>query len=140
MLLSATKKSFNLVLALVLVTFFTTLQSSSCSKSDDVATINSAIPGTWRVSLYWDVKDETSKFSGYSFSFTSGGLVTATNGGTTVNGTWSESSSRFTISFSAGGALGNASKSWLKELKTATNINLKDDSPSSTEKIQFTAN
>jgi hypothetical protein len=139
MLLSA-KKSFNLVLALVLVIFFTTLQSSSCSKSDDIATVNSAIPGTWHVSLYWDVKDETSKFNGYSFSFTSGGLVTATNGGTTVNGTWSESSSRFTISFSAGGALGNASKSWLKELKTATNINLKDDSPSSTEKIQFTAN
>lgn len=140
MLLSAKTKSFPLLLALVLVTFFTTLQSASCSKSDDMATVNSAIPGTWRVSLYWDAKDETSKFSGYSFSFTSGGLVTATNGGTTVQGSWSESSSRFTISFSAGGALGNVSKSWLKELKTNTNINLKDDSPSSDEKVQFTLN
>ncbi|GAB2838486.1 hypothetical protein [Ferruginibacter profundus] len=140
MLLSAKTKGFNLILALVLVSFFTTLQSSSCSKNDDVATVSTAVPGTWRVSLYWDKKDETSKFSGYTFAFTSGGLATATNGGTTINGTWSQGSSKFTISFGANATLSNLNKSWLIEQKTATAINLKDDNPSSDEKVQFVIN
>jgi hypothetical protein len=140
MLLSAKTKGFNLILALVLVSFFTTLQSSSCSKNDDSATVNTAVSGTWRVSLYWDKKDETSKFNGYTFSFTSGGLATATNGSTTINGTWSQSSSKFTISFGTNATLGNLNKSWLIEQKTATAINLKDDNPSSDEKVQFIIN
>jgi len=142
MLQSAKLKSINLLLALVLVVFFTTLQSSSCSKSDDMATINTSTPiaGTWKVSLYWDKKDETGKFSGYSFSFNAGGLATATNGSATINGTWSESSSRFIINFGTDPVFGKLNKDWLKEEKTATGIKLKDDNIANDEKVQFIKN
>lgn len=140
MLLAAKTKNFNLLLALLMVVFFTTLQSSSCSKSDNVAVINPPIAGTWRVSLYWDKKDETSKFSGYSFSFNAGGQATVTNGSSTVSGSWSESSTKFTISFGTDPVFSKLNKDWLKEEKTATSIKLKDDNATSDEKIQFIKN
>lgn len=45
--------------------------------------------GTWRVTLFNDSgQDETAHFSGYTFTFASGNLVTATKSGSTVSGTW----------------------------------------------------
>jgi hypothetical protein len=142
MLHYAKTKSINLLAALALVTVFTTLQSSSCSKSDDVAAINNTTPiaGTFKVSLYWDKKDETSKFSGYNFSFNAGGKITATNGSTTVTGTWGESSTKITISFGTDPLLSKLNKEWLKEEKTASSIKLKDDNIASDERIQFAKN
>ena len=47
--------------------------------------------GSWRITLYNDNgTDETSNFTGYSFKFNSNGTITATKGGSTVNGTWSK--------------------------------------------------
>jgi uncharacterized cupin superfamily protein len=140
MLVSLKTKGISLISALSLVILFTTLQSSSCSKSDDVATINTGITGTWRVSLYWDKKDETSKFSGYNFSFNSGGQLTASNGASNLSGTWSESSTKFTINFGTDPTFSSLNKDWLKEEKTATSIKLKDDNPAKDEKIQFAKN
>lgn len=143
MILATKTKSINLLLALVLVVFFTTLQSSSCSKSDDVATINNnttPISGSWRVSLYWDKKDETNKLNGYSFSFNSGGQVTATKAGTTVNGTWSESSTKFTINFGADPVLSDINDDWQKVEKTTTSIKLKDDNPLQDDQLTFIKN
>lgn len=141
MLQSATTKSFNLILALALVTLFTTLQSSSCSKSDDVAAINNtAIAGTWRVSYYWDKKDETTNFNGYSFSFNAGGQVVAVKGGNTVNGTWSESSTKFIINFGTDMVLSKINDDWQKIEKTATTIKLKDDNPLQDDQLIFVKN
>ena len=140
MLFSIKSKVFNLFTALVLVSLFTTLQSSSCSKNDDVPAIGPAISGTWTVSVYWDKKDETSKFSGYNFSFNSGGQVVAIKAGTTFNGTWNESSSRLSVNFGTDPVLSKMNKDWLKEEKTATTIKLKDDSAGSDERIQFIKN
>ncbi len=137
MILAAKTKGINLLLALLMVAIFTTLQSSSCSKSDDVAVINPPVSGTWQVSLYWDKKDETSKFSSYNFSFNAGGQVTSTNGASTITGTWSESSTKFTISFGADPVFSKLNKDWLKEERTATTIKLKDDNPTKDEKVQF---
>ena len=141
MLQSATTKSFNLILALALVTLFTTLQSSSCSKSDDVAAINNTpIAGTWRVSYYWDKKDETTNFNGYSFSFNAGGQVVAVKGGNTVNGTWSESSTKFIINFGTDMVLSKINDDWQKIEKTATTIKLKDDNPLQDDQLIFVKN
>ena len=141
MLQSATTKSFNLILALALVTLFTTLQSSSCSKSDDVAAINNtSIAGTWRVSYYWDKKDETTNFNGYSFSFNAGGQVVAVKGGNTVNGTWSESSTKFIINFGTDMVLSKINDDWQKIEKTATTIKLKDDNPLQDDQLIFVKN
>lgn len=46
--------------------------------------------GTWGVSYFFDSdEDETSNFSGYTFTFGSDGTLTATKGTTTVTGSWS---------------------------------------------------
>ncbi len=134
-------KGINLFLALVLVTLFTTLQSSSCSKSDDVVISTTGTPaGTWRVSLYWDSKDETSKFTGYNFTFSSAGQVTATNGSSNVTGTWSETSSRLTLNFGSDPLFSKISDDYLKEEKTIASIRLKDDNPLKDERLQFVKN
>ena len=141
MIQSFKTKGINFFLALSLVTLFTTLQSSTCSKSDDVVTNTTGTPaGTWRVSLYWDSKDETYKFAGYNFTFVSGGQVTATNGTSTVTGTWSESSSRLILDFGADPVFSKISDDYLKEEKTIASIKLKDDNPLKDEKVQFIKN
>ena len=143
MILATKTKSINLLLALVMVVFFTTLQSSSCSKSDDVATINTnttPISGSWRVSLKKKKKDETNKLNGYSFSFNSGGQVTATKAGATVNGTWSESSTKFTINFGTDPVLSDINDDWQKIEKTTTSIKLKDDNPLQDDQLTFIKN
>ena len=137
MIQSFKTKGINLFLALSLVTLFTTLQSSTCSNDDAISSNTSGAPsGTWRVSLYWDSKDETYKFSGYNFTFATGGQVTATNG----SGTWSESSSRLTLDFGADPVFSKISDDYLKEEKTASSIKLKDDNPLKDEKVQFVRN
>lgn len=131
----------SLFLALSLVTLFTTLQSSTCSKSDDVVANTTGTPaGTWRVSLYWDSGDETYKFNGYNFTFNNGGTVTATNGTSTVSGTWTETSSRMTLDFGADPLFKKISDDYLKEEKTTSSIRLKDDNPLKDEKVQFVKN
>ena len=79
------------------------LMSAMCSSEDDGISDknsvqieeveNTAITGTWRVTNYVDSgQNETSDFNGYDFTFSSNGSVTATNGTTTYNGTWSVTS------------------------------------------------
>ena len=82
-----------LTLGLFLLTF-------SCS-SDKVMTDNSAEikqisdmakSGTWRITNYNDSgQDETSDYTGYSFTFNENGTLIATNGTNTYSGTWSVS-------------------------------------------------
>lgn len=78
------------------------LMSSTCSSDDDgtsndnsqeINEINNILEsGTWIISSYVDSgQDETNNFSGYVFTFATNGTVTATNGTTTYNGTWSVS-------------------------------------------------
>lgn len=134
-------KGINLFWALGLVTLFTTLQSSTCTKSDDIITNTTGTPaGTWRLSLYWDSKDETYKFAGYNFTFNTGGQVSASNGSATITGTWSESSSRLTLDFGADPLFSKISDDYLKEEKTNASIKLKDDNPLKDEKVQFVKN
>jgi hypothetical protein len=74
----------------------------ACNKSKDdiiednssnitaVQVANIAQSGDWRITYFYDTdQDETSNFSGYSFSFNQGGALVAVNGNTTVAGTWS---------------------------------------------------
>ena len=131
-------KSINLVSALAMVALFTTLQSSSCSKDDVTGTDPGNITGGWRVSLYWDNgTDESYKFSGYTFTFNSGGTVIAVKGASTINGTWSESSTRFVLSFGTDPVFSKLNHSWLKTEKTATTLKMKDDNPSKDETLEF---
>lgn len=91
------KKVFNLGFLLML-SF--SLMSSMCSNDDDrslndnsqeIAQIESiAESGTWRITNFNDSgQDYTSDFTGYNFTFASDGTLTASNGTTTLDGTWS---------------------------------------------------
>ncbi len=132
------KNMNNLIKALLAVIITTTLMSTSCSKDDAITT--PSVAGSWKVTTYWDKKDETSKFTGYSFDFHSGGHAQATKAGVVVDGSWSESSSKFTINFGTDPILSNLNNSWLKETMTTTTMKIKDDNPSSDEWVLFTKN
>ena len=90
-------KITTIVLSVVLFT------ACSSDDSNDTNTNNAnqvaeasqvAQSGNWRISYFWDTdKDETSNFAGYEFSFNNDGTLVATNNTTTVNGTWSVTSS-----------------------------------------------
>ena len=43
----------------------------------------------WQVTGHYSGTDETNHFTGYNFTFSNGGVLTATNGSNTVTGTWS---------------------------------------------------
>lgn len=66
----------------------------SACKKDDVKTIKQVekemIVGTWIITEFNDSGvDETSNFSGYQFTFNEDGSLVASNGTSSLNGTWS---------------------------------------------------
>jgi hypothetical protein len=115
------------------------LSFNSCTKDNTTDPTNTTPPtGQWRVHYYWDEKDETNDFSGYTFDFLSGGVVKATKGATVVNGTWSETSNKFNIDFGTDPVLSEINDDWLKIEKTANFIKLKDDNPAQDDELHFT--
>ncbi|SFO58305.1 Lipocalin-like domain-containing protein [Chitinophaga sp. YR627] len=124
----------------------------SCSNNDDnnpTPSINPDAPttGTWRVTLFTDSgKDETSDFSGYTFTFDSNGTAVATKSGTSKNGSWSASSSskKFNLNFGiksdANKPLGELTDDWEIISLSATEIKLKDDNDDSGEYLTFNQN
>jgi hypothetical protein len=110
----------------------------SCSKDDDNNTSNTTPPtGQWRISYYWDEKDETTDFTGYSFEFLSGGVLRATRAGSVVNGTWNETSSKLIIDFGTDPVLSEINDDWQKTEKTSTSIKLKDDNKAQDDELHF---
>ncbi len=73
----------------------------SCNEDDDDVNLNTGSQvennvkdGTWRLTQFVDSdKDATAHFTGYSFTFKSSGILTASNGTNTFEGTWSISES-----------------------------------------------
>jgi len=65
---------------------------SNTNQVNDVT--NSVQTGSWKITYFNDSgDDETYHFTAYSFTFQSGGTVTAVSSSNTVNGTWSITSS-----------------------------------------------
>jgi hypothetical protein len=127
-----------LVLSIVLSTFMACKNSSS----NNVNPSNSTIVGVWKVSYFFDDKDETSDFNGYTFDFKSDGKFVATFPSKTVSGRWSEdkSSNKLIIDISGTKALENVADDWLITEKTNTSIKLKDDNVTKNEQLHFTKN
>ncbi len=55
---------------------------------DEVQVRESLVDGTWRVTYFYDEKDETSDYEGYVFIFDDNGTTMATKNSTPVFGTW----------------------------------------------------
>jgi hypothetical protein len=113
------------------------LTFASCSKDDNPTNIT-PVEGNWRISYFFDSGDETGNFSGYNFQFNSSGVVTASNGANTVNGTWSQTSTKLIINFGTTPVFDDLNDDWLIEEKTSTSIKLKEDNPTQDDRLQFT--
>jgi hypothetical protein len=113
-------------------------RNNTASGTDDFTTTNPP-SGSYKISFYWDKKDETSDYNGYTFEFAAGGVLKATRAGTVTNGTWSENatSQRFNISFPSA-PLSELSDNWLIQEKTPNTLKLKDDNPAQDDQLHFT--
>lgn len=128
--------------------------NSSSSSQDPTPVINAATQGTWRVTSYVDSgTDETNHFTGYNFTFSNGGVLTATNGSNTVTGTWSvlnddsndDSPSNdldFNIGFTAPANFADLTDDWDIVSYSETSISLIDVSGGNggTDTLVFTKN
>ncbi len=113
-------------IAALLTVLFTACERSS----DDIVSPNTpATPGNWKVSYFWDKKDETSNFSGWTIRFNAGGKAEAINGSNTATGTWSKTSTKFIIDFGTHVILSELNDDWQIVSFGSNNIQLKDDNP-----------
>ena len=115
---------------------------ASCSKNLDNPT-NVVVDGTWKVTLFTDSgNDETSDFTGYTFTFNSNGIITAVKSTTSQNGTWSTNSSKFNIDLgpkdNTNKPLGELTDDWKIISSSNDEMKLKDDS--NNEFLTFTKN
>ena len=110
---------------------------TGCKKVKPQKVEDSVIEGNWKVTRFEeDGEDQTYYFSGYTFNFKEGGTVTATDGNSTVNGTWSveednsndDSSSDvdFILSFPATNNFDELSDDWDIEEQSNSKLELKD--------------
>lgn len=130
-------------ISVLLLTCSALFTMTSCSNSsDDAASLtptviqNTVQEGDWRITSYIDSgKDETSHFSGYFFSFSNNGAISATNSSVTYAGTWSITDSNsnddspgdvdFNILFNLGNNFDDLSEDWQVISQTSTKIELK---------------
>lgn len=130
------KHSF-IILAATSLLSFTSCKKEDNPKSNTVAGVTSlATDGTWRITYFFDDNDETTNYNGYTFTFGSGNVLTASNGSTTHTGTWSVSDSNskdddlkeldFNISFAAPENFEELSDDWDIIEKSETKIKLAD--------------
>lgn len=122
---------------------------AGCTKKDSaVSSVADAVTnGTWRVTHFSErTNNETSDFTGYTFTFQSNGKVLAAKNGVIKEGNWSESTSSQKLVIALGTKtdankpLGELSDEWVIVSKTETKINLADDNSSSNELLEFTKN
>ncbi len=114
-----------------------------------------AASGDWIITYYFDDKDETADYAGYSFKFNENGSIIASNGTTQVSGTWSvtrdddsnddnpdEGDIDFNISFLSPDKFAELSDDWDIKSRTSSKIELIDISggDGSTDLLTFERN
>lgn len=83
---------FSIELLISLMVVSCTEDNSTGTSKDEL--VNTVSNGTWRISYFFDSDtDETTNFSGYSFTFGASDLLTATNVTNTYTGSWNISDS-----------------------------------------------
>src|SRR5689334_2921619 len=132
--------------SLIVFLAFAAIASSSCTKSNNsqVDPVQVVSSGTWRVTLFSDSgNNETASFSGYTFSFGIGGVITVSKDGLNKTGSWnvSDNSTKFNINLGpkdiSNQPLGELSDDWKILSSTTAEIRLGDDNSSSNEFLTF---
>ena len=85
-------------MALALIMFFSSCENEDEDQinfsSENIEELeNIIISNNWAVTYYFDDKDETDDYQGYTFLFESSGTLFAINGESEIQGSWSISSS-----------------------------------------------
>jgi hypothetical protein len=106
-------------------------------KNDAAKVSNTLTAGTWRVTYLWESGDnDTENFSGYNFTFQTGGNVIAVNGGTSETGSWTavdhndNDNCNLTISFESQNFFGKLSHDWHVIERTSVKVRMVDESGS----------
>jgi len=136
---------------------------ASCSNSDttsdpaaDLTTkTNMVAQKNWAITQYTDSgNDETTDYTGYTFSFNTDGTLVAVSATATYNGTWmlalpntspddsgndttDDRFKKLTIAITGNQQMDHLSHKWLAEKITATEIWLRDDNVASNEILRF---
>ena len=135
-----------IIIAILSISSFTACTDDNSNNNNNIDNIVSE--GAWSVSKFnEDGIDHTSYFSGYQFSFADNGTLTATNGSTTMNGTWSkgtdDSTPKLIITFSVtDGPFEEISEDWEILSSSTSKMELKHVSggDGSIDLLNFTKN
>jgi hypothetical protein len=130
-------------ISLLLWVAFIGLMLSGCNKdpgknNDTTLVSNTLTSGTWRITYFWvSGTDKTGNFSGYNFTFQSGGIINAIKDSNDEIGIWSPLESGdesdncdLVISFDTQNFFAELSKKWHVIEVTNLKIRLMDDSGS----------
>ncbi len=131
----------------LLVTFL--VLNTACTKDSSTGIVNNVTPivttGDWQVSLFSERgTNETSDFSGYSFTFQPDGKLIVVKASAIVKqGTWSEDNSSGKLIIDLGikdntnKPLGKLTDDWILTAKSDTKISLTDDNAARNELLEF---
>jgi hypothetical protein len=114
---------------------------SACKKDDDSSGSNSTqnleSGKSWKVSYYYDNdKEETYKFTAYTFEFKDDGTLHAGHSSGTTVGYWN-AGSRFNITSFVNSPLDDLNDDWVILSRTSDVIKLKDDNVTKREELHF---
>lgn len=126
-------KTYKTIIALAVIIGAIT----ACSKKEDTTpsgtpvTAENLTTGDWRITYFWDSDhEETSHFTAHTFTFSTNGVISATNGQSTYTGTWSrgtdDSTPKLYISFASPDKFESLSSDWKILELTGQKIRLVD--------------
>lgn len=128
---------------LLLPAILTILLGAACTNISDDALPSNDVSGVisngdWEVIYFWDkTKDETHKFSGYSFTFEEGGVLRSIRQGSTATGTWVQRSGKLILFAGIADPLQELNDDWIVVERTETLIRLRDDNDEHVEELHF---
>ncbi len=120
------------ITAMVLGSFTSCTKDSTSSTSTAIATSTVLLQGSWKITYFNDSgTDKTTSFSGYIFTFVTGGSMSALNGSVVYNGSWTthndDSENKLFLDFGATPPpLDGLKHDWQIIEKTSVKIRLQD--------------
>lgn len=117
----------------------------ACHKDKDQpasASLSSVLTqGNWMVHYYFDNKDETSTFAGYTFTFSANGTFTLKNGATSYTGAWQEvtdnGKKKLVIQVNTINFIQKLNDDWEVRSYNATFVELSDDNAGSNHQLHL---
>jgi hypothetical protein len=121
--------------------------TSACTKSNVNLTqqqVQQQVTGQWKVTYFFDDKDETSHFSGYAFDFQGDGTLVATHASKgTFTGSWSNQDNssdhgpKLIITIAGNYEMDELNEDWEIMELSDKKMHLRDDNKTKIEEVRF---